>query len=62
VFQPINSPADTLTLDEVIGRLAQQKNVRGIVLIGSTADGSLTADSDYDQPLIFDFWHNLLSL
>ena len=46
------SETDRLTLDEVVGRLAGDGRVLGIVLLGSTGDGSLTADSDYDLLLI----------
>jgi len=46
------SETDRLSLDEVVGRLAGDERVRGIVLLGSTGDGSLTADSDYDLLLI----------
>lgn len=52
MFRLVASETESLTLDEVIGRLAAQENVRGIVLLGSTAGASLTADSDYDLLLI----------
>lgn len=54
MFQPIPSGTDALTLDEVIGRLARQEEVVGIVLLGSTAKAALTADSDYDLLLILE--------
>jgi hypothetical protein len=54
VFPSVPSQTDALTLDEVVARLAAQENVMGIVLIGSTADHTLTAASDYDLLLILD--------
>jgi predicted nucleotidyltransferase len=52
VFPSVPSQTDALTLDEVVARLAAQETVMGIVLIGSTADHTLTAASDYDLLLI----------
>ena len=46
------SETEGLSLDEVVGRLTGDERVLGIVLLGSTGDGSVTADSDYDLLLI----------
>jgi hypothetical protein len=52
MFWSAASETDGLSLDEVVGWLAGDERVLGIVLLGSTGDGSLTADSDYDLLLI----------
>ncbi len=43
---------NTMTLDEVLRRLAQHKLVDGVLLLGSTGTDSLTPTSDYDLLLV----------
>ncbi|MDP9369911.1 MAG: nucleotidyltransferase domain-containing protein [Chloroflexota bacterium] len=43
---------NTMTLDEVLRRLAQHEFVDGILLLGSTRTGDLTPTSDYDLLLV----------
>jgi predicted nucleotidyltransferase len=50
--QTLLSTSNSLNLDELIGRLACRDVVEGVVLIGSTGRGDLTAASDYDLLLI----------
>jgi hypothetical protein len=52
MFPTFFSQTDTLTLDEVVARLVRHEVVRGIVLVGSTGGGGVTAVSDYDLLLI----------
>ena len=43
---------NTLSLNEVLSRLQQHELVAGILLMGSTGEGTLTPSSDYDICLI----------
>lgn len=43
---------DHLSLDEVITRLSQQAVVDGLIVVGSAAQGEVTAASDYDLVLV----------
>ena len=52
VFTTILALTDTLTLDAFVARLATHPFVDGILLMGSTGSGKLTATSDYDVLLI----------
>ncbi len=46
------SSTDTFSLDEVIARLSQQAAVDGLIVVGSAAQGEMTAASDYDLVLV----------
>lgn len=50
--QTIDSPSNTLTLEEVIARLTKSEAVEGILLIGSANEGRLTSASDYDLVVV----------
>lgn len=52
VFTTIPALTDTITLDAFVARLATHSVVDGILLMGSTGSGKLTATSDYDVLLI----------
>lgn len=52
VFTTIPALTDTPTLDAFVARLATHPVVDGILLMGSTGSGKLTATSDYDVLLI----------
>ena len=47
------STTATLSLDEVVGRLAKQAAVEAILLVGSAAKNALTTVSDYDLAVVF---------
>src|SRR5688572_5673411 len=55
-MRPLTVPAATadIRLDDLIARLVAQPSVEGILLLGSTATGTLTPASDYDLLLVFD--------
>lgn len=46
--QTTPSQSETLSLEEVVARLARHEVVAGVVLIGSTGAGAFTPASDYD--------------
>ena len=48
----IISCSNSLSLDEVISRLARHLAVDGVLLIGSTGQLSLTSASDYDMIVV----------
>jgi len=52
VFTTIPALTDTIMLDAFVARLATHSVVDGILLMGSTGSGKLTATSDYDVLLI----------
>jgi predicted nucleotidyltransferase len=47
------STTATLSLDEVIARLARQEAVEAILLVGSAAHNAMTPVSDYDLAVLF---------
>lgn len=53
--QTVLSASNRLTLEDVIGRLSSHEAVDGVLLIGSTGRGDLTADSDYDLLLVLSY-------
>ena len=52
MFPTFLSQTDSFTLDDAVAQLARQEAVRGMVLVGSTGKGGITAVSDYDLLLI----------
>jgi hypothetical protein len=48
MFPTTPTTSQTLTLDEVIGRLAAHEAVDGVVVMGSASTGALNPTSDYD--------------
>jgi hypothetical protein len=48
MFPTTPTTSQTLTLDEVIGRLASHEAVDGVVVMGSASTGALNPTSDYD--------------
>jgi len=51
-FSALPTHTDTLTLDAFVAALRTRAAVDGILLMGTTATGALTAASDYDMLLI----------
>ena len=52
MFETLASISNTLTLAEVVTRLAEHTEVDGVLLIGSTGRASLSTASDYDLVVI----------
>jgi hypothetical protein len=48
MFPTIPTTTQTLTLDDLIARLAAHPTVDGVVVMGSAGDGALSPTSDYD--------------
>jgi hypothetical protein len=48
MFPTIPTTTETLTLDDLVGRLASHAAVDGIVIMGSASNGLLNPASDYD--------------
>jgi hypothetical protein len=48
MFATIATPTETLTLEDLIRRLAGHSAVDSIVVMGSAGDGTLNPASDYD--------------
>ena len=52
MFQPAQAKTNGMTLAEVIDRLAQNKIVTGLLVIGSASKDKLTPSSDYDLVIV----------
>jgi predicted nucleotidyltransferase len=52
MLKTTTSPTSTMTLDEVIGMLASQDRVEGVLLMGSAVCGEVGPASDYDMVVV----------